>query len=354
MQKCKRVLVAPLNWGLGHATRCMPVIRHLLEQGHEVLLASDGEALKLLSEEFPGCRNFELPAYSPRYTESNSLVPVIARQLPKFRSAIRDEHEQLAGLIDKENIHAVISDNRYGAWSDKIPSALIIHQLNLLMPAPVRWISPVVNALHRRLMRRFKFIWVPDTEDSALTGKLSATPQIENVRFIGPLSRLMPPVDFSYRYDLVAVLSGPEPQRSLLEQILREQLPESGLAWRLVRGVVKDNSTEDGQAAILDYLPAYKLNKLINETAVVLARSGYSTIMDLYKLGKKAILIPTPGQPEQEYLATQAMEKGYAVSMHQHVLSVKSAFAQAKNISGFPAGEFATSRLPAVVEELLQ
>lgn len=354
MARPKRLLVAPLNWGLGHATRCIPVIRHLLEQGHEVLLASDGDSLHLLHAEFPELQSFELSGYNPAYSKRNSFALTIARQVPKFMLAVRKEHEQVNRLIADKKIDAVISDNRYGVWSAHVPSALMLHQLNLLMPAGLGWIRPLLNRIHQNLFRKFSYVWVPDAEGSVLSGELSDAPRVKNLRYVGALSRFkMLPVT-SPGYDLVAVLSGPEPQRSLLEEILRKQLPGSGLTWRLVRGVVNNNPIEGNQGAILDFLPADKLNKLMSEAAVVLARSGYSTIMDLHKLGKKAILIPTPGQTEQEYLATRATKKGYAVSMQQHTMNIKDAFVQARAISGFPADEFTTIRLAAAVEELLK
>lgn len=355
MARPKRVLVAPLNWGLGHATRCIPVIRFLKNSGHEVIIATDGDALLLLKTEFPELKFHELPGYEAYYSRGSSLVFALARQLPKFISAIKKEHNLVSTLVETEQVEAIISDNRYGVWSDKVPTAIISHQLNLLMPGGLRWMGPVVNAFHRRLLRKFNFIWIPDAAGSVLSGYLSASHRLTNTRFIGPLSRFnflnnnMPGT-----YDLLAVLSGPEPQRTVLEKILLEKLSASGLMCLLVRGVVKSKTrTTYNNITVIDFLPATQLNMEICRARVVVARPGYSTIMDLAKLGKKAILIPTPGQTEQAYLGERAMTNNYAFVVNQHNFNIAEALERIKSCFGFPVTEVTDTALSVAVEELL-
>jgi len=351
----RRVLVAPLNWGLGHVTRCIPVIRFLLEQGHQVFIASDGDALQLLRQEFPALNSVELAGYQAVYSKGSALAFTLARQLPKFHRAIVKEHEQVSRLIANEQINAIISDNRYGVWSHKVPSAIIIHQVNLLAPTGLQWMAPLVNHLHKKLLRKFNFIWVPDAEGSPLSGSLSHQVYMPGLRFIGPLSRFerLQHNDVS-GYDLIVVLSGPEPQRSELERILMRQLPGCGLTCLLVRGVMKGKDLVSPPGlTVRDFMSANELNRVLCQASVVVARSGYSTIMDLARLGKKAILIPTPGQTEQGYLARRAMQFGYAYSVNQSEVNLNEALEKIKTVSGFPAMEFTNTRLSSAVADLL-
>jgi uncharacterized protein (TIGR00661 family) len=351
-----RVLVAPLNWGLGHATRCIPVIRFLLKEGHHVFIASDGDALQLLRKEFPELPSYELAGYRPVYSTGSTLAFTLARQLPKFLRAIKKEHNQTNRLVEEEEIDAVISDNRYGVWSHKVPSAIIIHQVNLLAPTGTQGLARAVNFFHKRLLHKFNYIWVPDTEGSPLSGSLSHQVKLPGLRFIGPLSRFERiPDQANSGYDLVAVLSGPEPQRSFLEKILISQLPACGLTCLLVRGVINEDgiSTQHG-LTVMDFMPTNDLNRELCQASVVVARSGYSTIMDLARLGKKAILIPTPGQTEQVYLADRVRQKGYAFSVNQNEFSLTEALEKVKSVSGFPVTPVNNTRLTSALEELLR
>ncbi|MFN3840729.1 MAG: glycosyltransferase [Cyclobacteriaceae bacterium] len=353
--KARCVLVTPLNWGLGHATRCIPVIQTLLELGHRVIIASDGDALALLRREFPELKSFELPGYQPHYPSGSSMVFSMALQLPKFYAAIRKEHKQVTRLIAEEGIDAVISDNRYGAWSDVVPCAVIIHQLNLIMPRGFKWIESLVNIFHRMLIKKFNRVWVPDMEDSMVSGRLSAGVKDSRIRFMGPLSRFKVQSKQTSSYDLVAVLSGPEPQRSVFERALRDQLPLCGLKCLLVRGIVNNSQPVNKQGiTVVDFLSSEALNAVLNQASVVVARSGYSTLMDMLALGKKAILVPTPGQTEQEYLGERAMERRYAYTVNQHDVRVMDALSRLKGYTGFPVVQFQSKKVIHVINELMR
>ncbi|MDL5049342.1 glycosyltransferase [Oscillatoria amoena NRMC-F 0135] len=325
----------------------------MLERGHRVLIASDGEALALLRKEFPKVTSFELAGYRPLYAKGNSMAITLTRQLPKFYSAVQKEQKQVAQLITVEGIDAVISDNRYGACSEAVPCALVIHQLNLIMPKGFKVIGPFVNAIHRKLIKKFSRIWVPDTHDSMLSGRLSDGGGDKRIRYIGPQSRFRSMSNHSGRFDLVAVLSGPEPQRSVFEKILLDQLPMCGLKSLLVRGVLNSNQevTHHG-ITVTDFLSSKELNEVIEYATVVVTRPGYSTLMDLVALGKKAILVPTPGQTEQEYLGELAMKKKYAQMVKQHDVRIISALEQLKDYSGFPVVEFKNTQLVNAINDL--
>jgi len=332
----KRILVAPLDWGLGHASRCIPIIDRLLARSCDVLLGGAGDALALLQREYPQLPVCPLPAYAPSYSRRDSMVWTMARQLPHFVKVIRQEHRLIEKLVTQHTLHGIISDNRFGAWSAQVPSVFITHQSNILMPRRFGWLAPVVRAANERHMKKFTTCWIPDyPNDDNLAGalgkfdatKLSAT-------HIGPLSRFQwqePATE--YVYDVVAICSGPEPQRSLLEDLLTRQLRDSGLRYQLVRGVLEEPARRD--SIVWNYATRVQLADLLAQAQLVIARSGYSTVMDMAAMGKKAIFIPTPGQTEQEYLAHRLKTQGIAYTETQDRFDLQRAWAATSAYRGF-------------------
>ena len=297
-----RILVAPLNWGLGHATRCIPVIRALLEREVEVVLASDGRALALLREEFPQLPAFSLPAYRIRYSHQNMIL-AFSWQIPRITWAIMREYFALRQLVQGEKIDGIISDNRFGCFHHSLPTVFLTHQLHIQIPG--RLFAKFVNRINHFFIRRFGECWVPDVRGTqSLAGILSAPVHNLNVHYIGPLSR-MGYEEKPIQYDLVAVLSGPEPQRTYFEKAILCQLKDTSLKTLIVQGKTEEQASETSineNLTIIPFLGAQALNQALLSSEVVLSRTGYSTLMDLQVLQKKAILIPTPGQTEQEYL----------------------------------------------------
>ncbi len=331
----KRVLVAPLDWGLGHATRCIPLIRTLIQRQCIVFVAGSGASLELLKQEFPSLTFFSITGYAPHYPSKGSMVLSMASQLPKFYRTINKEHQEIEKLIDEYHIQYIISDNRYGCWTKKIPSVFITHQSNILMPKRFGWLASVVKRMNEEFMRKFSVCWVPDFPDGGLSGELLAfgkTNHDISVEFIGSLSRFKPLADCERRSDVAAIFSGPEPQRSIFEKIVTQQLAGSGLKYFVVRGIPGSSEVRNNVA---DFMASEQLQQLLCETQLIIARSGYSTIMDLAALGKKAILIPTPGQTEQEYLAKKLKERKIAFSMKQNEFNLEEALKESKNYSGF-------------------
>ncbi len=331
----RKVLVAPLNWGLGHATRCVPIIRLLLQRGHTVLIASDGDSLLLLKKEFPALGFFELPSYNIQYSRNIPAWLFTLWRTPGFLKSIKREHAVIEKLIDENSIELVIADNRYGCRSKKVQSVFMSHQLNLIMPPGMKWMGRIINFFHRRLIKKFNAIWVPDTGNSTLSGELSKS-NLE-AEFVGVLSRFERSKEVQQVNTLAVVLSGPEPQRTLLEKNLLPQVIALNLPAVFVRGLLNEKmgESEIDQVKITNYLKSDELQKVLEQSEVIVARSGYSTVMDLAVLKKKAILIPTPGQPEQEYLAHRFMKDMIAYSTGQEVLDLADALELSAEYSGF-------------------
>lgn len=306
----KRILVAPLNWGLGHATRCIPVIEALENHGYEPIIASDGIALALLKKEFPHLTALELPHYHIEYAKRGMFFKLqIIKLLPRMLKAVREEKRVIRNIIKEHAIKGIISDNRLGARSKAIPSVFLTHQLNVLT-GTTTWIT---TPLHRRFIKKYHECWVPDVEHAPnLSGKLGHSDENNlKLKYIGPLSRLhKKPI--AKKYDLMVILSGTEPQRRLLEEKLREELKNYPGKTLFVRGVVEadEEIIQEGNITFYNFMNSAALEDAFNQSEIILCRSGYSTIMDLAQMGRKAFFIPTPGRYEQEYLAKKLKKSG--------------------------------------------
>jgi UDP-N-acetylglucosamine transferase subunit ALG13 len=326
-----RVLVSPLHWGLGHATRIIPVIKVLQDEGVQVLLAANGPQAILLRAAFPQLEMIPAPAFEMVYPrESKWFFLKMLLQSPAILSAIRQEKKWLHKLVAENRIDAVISDNRFGLHHQKIPSVFITHQLFINAPQGIlRRLAQKINYLY---IRQFGACWVPDVEEGAgLAGKLSH-PAIRppvSVDYIGPLSRLKPTA--APGNHLLILLSGPEPQRSIWEKNLLQQLPALDKRVVLVRGL--PGNTQElqvaGDTTVYSYADSGLLSELICGASMVIARCGYSTVMDLVALGKKAILVPTPGQGEQEYLATHLKNENMFYTLSQEGFNMQVALREA-------------------------
>lgn len=350
----KRILVTPLNWGLGHATRCIPIIERLEQLGAEVLLASDGEALQLLRAEFPHLPTFKLPSYRIRYRTANMTLN-IAEQLPRLLWAIRSEQWALERIVRREGIDVVLSDNRYGCFSARAHSIMLSHQLHLRIPnAALQW---TVNRILRLALAKFDAVWAPDTAgEPNLSGELSHGPRVHpNVAYTGILSR-MRRYERASEYDVAVVLSGPEPQRSILEQRLLDQAISLPQKFIFVQGrtQAKKHYYAADNVEVVSYLTSRDLNDVLLASKTLVCRSGYSSIMDLVALGKKAILIPTPGQTEQEYLADYLAERNAYLIQKQESIDLLAAIMNVGRTSGIPAGEYRTDVFKGLLREWVE
>lgn len=318
----RRILVAPINWGLGHATRCIPIIRKLEEQQFEPVIASDGPALLLLEKEFPHLKHYELPSYNITYTTKGSLLKwKLLMNTPSILQNIQKEKAVTKEIVEEENLSGIISDNRFGVRYKHLPNVFITHQLNVLSGNTTNLSSKI----HQKYIRKFNECWIPDAPGkrnlSGFLGHLKNSE--ENIRYLGILSRFekkKAPID----NDIMVLLSGPEPQRSLLEEKLLATFSNNNKKILFVRGVISETPFhhENSSLTIHNYLYGAELEASISSSELIIARSGYTTIMDLARLEKKAFFIPTPGQYEQEYLASRMKKLGIADSCKQDEFSI--------------------------------
>jgi uncharacterized protein (TIGR00661 family) len=316
-----KVLLSPLDWGLGHATRCIPIIQELRNLGCEVVLASSGPQAQLLAQEFPDIEIKPIDGYKIKYSSDSSLFGSMLLQLPGILKTIRKEHHWLNKLLQEEYFDLVISDNRPGFWSKHTKCIYITHQLHI-QSGKGKWLNHLLQKLHSSFMKKFYAVWVPDLEgEQNLAGQLShPAKSFIKPTYIGLLSRLEQDFTGKEGNDLLILLSGPEPQRTLLEQKLLKELIHYDGSATLVRGL--PNSSDvivNLPKHIISYnhLSANDLQTKMLASKLIICRSGYTTLMDLIRLNRKAILIPTPGQPEQEYLAEYMQEKNYFPSISQ-------------------------------------
>ena len=317
----KRVLLAPLEWGLGHASRSIALARRLQAQGCEVVWAAEGDARSLIAADFPDCSFVDLtPSFRMRYSAGASQVGAVLVALPRLVWSVWREHRDLSRVVRQYGIDEVISDNRFGLWCPLCPCAYLTHQLHVRLPRLARWLEPVVAALHRRIISKYDRCLVPDYADAtrSLAGQLSHPRRLPNpLEYIGPLSRFgqLSPGSGG---GVLLLLSGPEPQRSLFETALLQRYRHSTQPVCLVRG------TSHGPALpaelvqgvhVEDLLEGGRLAEKIAAADLIECRSGYSTVMDLAAAGKlsAARLTPTPGQPEQEYLAEHLQQHFHTV-----------------------------------------
>ncbi|KAB1068373.1 glycosyltransferase [Tamlana haliotis] len=319
----KQILVAPLNWGLGHATRCIPIIHALIAQNYMPIIASDGDALALLQKEFPTLTSIELPSYNVTYAKKGKNFKLkLIKDSPKLLKAIKNEKKAIAKILEDHDIAGIISDNRMGVRNKKIPSVFITHQLYVLSGS-TSWLS---TTMHQKFIQKFDVCWVPDVPGEInLSGKLGHVKSFDiPTEYIGPLSRFTSN-NAVIKNDLLVLLSGPEPQRTFLEEKLLAELKNYQGKVVFVKGQMQAEQTTEcfGNISIYNFMTSAMLEKTISESALILSRSGYTTVMDLAKLNKKAFFIPTPGQFEQEYLAKRLWELSMVPTCNQDDFTIE-------------------------------
>lgn len=321
----KHVLVTVLDWGLGHATRSIPVIRELVRRNIRITLAGEGPSLDILKTEFPGLPCRFLPGIQVRYPDSGKILLWTLKQPLRFLIAIRKEHREFSKLVQELKPDAIISDNRYGAFSHHIPSFLICHQLNLQLPAGLRIFKPLLDKLYLRLLKPFTEVWIPDVDNFPGLGGILSHSKNESIKklFIGPLSRIEDEgnyiSDIGKRYDILVVIGGPEPQRSILEKRLLKELSLSGFSAIVLPG--RPPGPDDNSYAnirIACNMPASEIRHHLMQSRYIVGRPGYSTLMDLCSVKRSALCIPTPGQTEQEYLGKLHSQAGHILTVNQN------------------------------------
>ena len=340
------VLIAALDWGLGHTTRCIPLIKELLLNQCSVIVACNDTQKALLALEFNEISFVHLDGYELEYGHSaKTTFYKVIRQIPKILTRIKAENAWLKGYLREKKVDLIISDNRFGFYSAEISSIYITHQL-AIRTGLGRLVDGMIRRKNYSYINRFRECWVPDTGSDGLAGKLSHPNQLPAVpvKYLGTLSRfeacdpdrLAGPAPY-----LMILISGPEPQRTIFERMVLDELKDYNGTAILLRGLPGSESTiaSSPKLIIHNHLPAKQLNDLLCKVKVIISRPGYTTVMDLMKLKKKCIFIPTPGQTEQEYLAGYLYEKKFALAYRQNSFSLKRAL---QRFNEFPFKEPAT------------
>lgn len=333
--KGKCVLVAPLNWGLGHATRCIPIIWELKERGHKVIVAASGPGYALLKQEFPNLTVLKIPGLTIKYTKGKDQMIALFKQVPLSLYNTYKEYQAIQKIVRQHQVSTIISDNRFGCFSSKVHCIYMTHQLHIKLPQKMHALEVVASFIHQLIIDQYDACWIPDYEDETrcLSGKLSHQVSLpENTTYIGPISRFsvasshIPELDkeiVNQDFDAIAVISGPEPQRSIFERKMRRKFHKKGYRALIVQGkpiletskkkrkksetqtnLEQSKQQESDRIQQVPHLCTPALLELLLKTPRIYCRAGYSTIMDLHAIGKTAYLYPTPGQPEQEYLAS--------------------------------------------------
>lgn len=312
-----RVFVAALDWGLGHATRIIPIIQDFISKDHEIIIGCSDRQKKIFQEHYPELTYENIISVSPVFSTKTSQIWPYMKFVPKFLFAIKKENRQLHKLDRKYHFDVIISDNRYGVFLPQCKNILVTHQLHLKLPVGLNFLTWSVSKIIHFWINRFDYCLIPDYPSPVrIAGVLS---EIFNscrpiARYIGPLSRLsLSYEDERLNNDILVLISGPEYQRTAFEQIITNQLVELiGYTYTVIRGLPLTNLEENEQ--FKNHVSPQRLKALIKHSRFIICRSGYSTIMDLVSLNKTAFLVPTPGQSEQEYLARYLTEQEWFLS----------------------------------------
>ncbi len=333
----KRIIVAPLDWGLGHATRDVPLIHHLIEAGHEVILVADGRPYDFLSRRFRDLQIVRCPGYDITYPKSSQFMVHMAKSGPRIAKALKTEKSDAERIAKEVKADVIISDNRLNFRSPDTKNIFITHQLRVKAGA----LTFAASFLHRKFYAKFDEVWIPDLEGkNNISGDLAYLKHPKkNYRYIGPLTRfsLVKSKMDGKGKQLLFMLSGPEPQRTMLEQIVIRELKKNPVPALILQGKPGQPHSSEPllNVCMLNHLNDEELATAVNDSYAVVSRGGYSTLCDLVAANKKLICIPTPGQTEQEYCAKYLAGKNMSVSMSQKKFSLRKALEQLDTVEEF-------------------
>lgn len=317
-----------MNWGIGHAARMIPIIDELNKFDTEVVIVANGDAFHLLSGKYPSLKIKELPGLNVSYSDKRiSFWSHLIKQLPSFMSGVHKEHKKWIKLVDDIVPDGIISDNRFSVWHSTLPTVIITHQVNIQIPL----FSRVVKLVNNYYLKKFDEYWIPD-----YMGKYAGKLSIPNEgKEIGILSRFEKVKEAEKEYDFLGVVSGPEPQRSIFFDLLLSQAIKLNLKAVILMGKPgRLVSYSKGNCKVFSHLNDAKFAEVVARSKGVIARSGYSTLMDVSFLGVKASFVPTPGQTEQEYLAAYHESKGHYFYMKQEEFDLELCIQKFDEYSG--------------------
>jgi hypothetical protein len=313
---------------LGHAARMIPVAQMLKERGHNIFVGSGEEHLTFFRNEIPGLTYIRFPGFNPRYSRFLPQYLTLLLKTPVLIYHIILEHIRLKRVILEHSVDIVISDNRFGLWNRKVTTVYVTHMPLIPFPKKMRFLEFIGIILHRNVINKYTFCFIPDLPgDLNVSGRLSHGMKLpSNVRYVGILSRLQAgPIstdDSSEVQQNLVILSGPEPQREILRQKLIMLLKDKEPFTVMLGGKPGEtgNAVKTGKITFYNHLPLTEMKELITRSNNIISRAGYTTIMELISLNHSALLIPTPGQTEQEYLAEYLSEKGWFSTIAQSEL----------------------------------
>ncbi len=335
-----KVFIAALDWGLGHTTRIMPLINQLINENHQLVIGCSELQKKIYKDHFTGLTYTNIVSSAPVLGGKKSQAGSYIRFVPGFLFSMVKENKQLRKLDNIHHFDIVLSDNRYGLYLPGRKNVLITHQLNIILPPGLKQFTAFTNRIIHKWINRFDFCIVPDYMHSVrLSGRLSdifsgCMPQ---VKFIGPLSRFQFVKEKKTVVpELLIIISGPEKQRTVFEKIIDGQLNEVGKKFSFLVVMGKPLAKNGNRKGFKNHLRSDELKYLIRNSTYIICRSGYSTIMDLVYLGRTALLVPTPGQSEQEYLAGQLSKQGWFIMENQKGFNLKSAIERLRQFNPRP------------------
>jgi uncharacterized protein (TIGR00661 family) len=354
------IFISPLSWGLGHAGRVTPIIRELLNHGHEVTIATSGGSLEMLKKEFPDCHFIFFQDYPAPYSSTKYFLPKFALSLPILSKALADEKKIADSLLSNNKYDMVISDSRPGVYSDKIPSLFISHQLRFSLPNYMEPLETFSLYINEYFHKRFERIIIPDNNPDTvcLSGKLCQSTRRttnEKAYYAGILCSSHK-MDVPEDIDFLISISGPEPQRTKLEEILLLQVQRLPGKKVVLLGRPQDNFEKnlDMDTTVKSYVSNEEKNLLMNRAKFIISRSGYTTMMEIAELDKKhALFTPTPGQTEQEYLSEYYEKQRWFPSKSQYELDLLKDVEMAMEYKGFPVMPGTKDNANRLYEEVL-
>ena len=334
-----KIIYSVCSWGLGHATRSLPVMQRLIDENNEITIISDGRPLELLKKELGNKIEYvNIPDYPMLLSENaRQFMAKSIVYWPLFIRKMQSGLSKLTKMLETKKCDIIISDGRYDTYSKKIPSFFISHQMRIMNPLHIRMFETGSEIFNLFFFRRFRGVIVPDYKEDSLSGNLSHNLKKideKKIHYVGILS------DFQKKktkkdIDYLISISGPEPQRTLLEKKLLSQVDKLDGSIVITLGKTeKKDSLNKKNITIYSFLTKEKREELLNRAKLVVSRSGYSTIMDLAVTRTKALMTPTPGQIEQEYLSQYHNNEGTFYSVNQELLDLGRDVEIAKNMTG--------------------
>lgn len=354
-----KVFYAVLDMGLGHATRSLPIIREFANRKWEVVIGSNGRSLAFLKRELPGTRFVETPGYGISYSHGQLLLPKLLSQIPKLLRRIGKERRICSQVVERFSPDLIISDHCYGMYHHHVPSYFLSHQIYFALPRGFKTFSHLVSRFNFAYHRHYQKILIPDVHGNGgglLSGELSRLPDANpKYKFIGILSS-MKREEVGDEFDLLVSISGPEPQRSIFEKIVMEQIHSLPGKKIVVLGKSEENSVvvDREDLKVYTHLSRMKMETFINKSKLIVSRPGYSTLMELAELDKKALLVPTPGQTEQQYLAEHMLGKKWFYFVDQKRINLFNDIEMAKTFNGLIIPEATKRTVTHLFEDVLK